>query len=309
VRIVSLVPSATEIVFALGLGDELVGRSHACDYPPEALALPALTRTSIPPGISSRRIDLRFRRALRLGTGIWQLDAEALRAASPDLVFVQDGCETCGIPRRAVLEALRPSQPEVEVIAFGPSSIEGILHTITTVGAMTSAEDEAIGLVELLRDRLGAIEERVQRRRSAGVAARRVAALEWLDPPYGSGGWIPEQVRRAGGWDVVGREGGRPERTTWRALLEMDPDQILLLPWGFDARRAADEWARVVRPAGWQGLRAVQRGAVVALDSRAYFTRPGPRVIEGIAMLAELFDPAGFPDEAPADAWIPLATP
>jgi iron complex transport system substrate-binding protein len=306
VRIVSLLPSATEVVFALGLGEDLVGRTHACDYPAEAAAVPTVTRLLPPPDLSSRGIDMHLRHALHAGAVPYELDVEALRSAEPDLVLTQNVCQACGTDRQHVLEALRPLASDAEIVSLEPASIEGILHTITTIGAMTSAEDEAIGLVELLRERLGAIEAQVQRRRSAGVRARRVVALEWLDPPCTSGHWLPEQVRRAGGWDVLGREGQRPAQTTWAALLEVDPEQVLLVPCGFDAAGAVVDWSRLTRPAGWADLRAVRDGEVFALDSHAYFTRPGPRVIEGIALLAELFDPLGFVDEAPAEAWFPV---
>jgi iron complex transport system substrate-binding protein len=309
VRIVSLLPSATEVVFGLGLGDELVGRTHACDFPPEAAGVPVVTRTTLPGNLSSRRIDMRLRHALHAGSPPYELDVDALRAAEPDLVLTQDVCEACGVARRQVLEALRVVGSEAEVVSLEPTSIEGIFHTITTVGAMTSAEDEAIGFVELLRERLGSLEAQVQRRRSAGTRARRVVALEWVDPPFTSGHWVPEQIRRAGGWDVLGREGQRAVQTTWSAVMEVDPEQILLVPCGFDAQRTADEWARASRPAGWAEIRAVRHGEVFALDANAYFTRPGPRVIEGIAMLAEIFDPQGFVDEAPPDAWIPVTEP
>ena len=301
-RIVSLLPSSTEIVFALGLGEELVGRAHGCDYPPEAGAIPVVTRSPFAADLAGSDVDLALRHAHRVEPAPHRLDPEALKAAAPDLVLTQDGCAARG----QIVEMLRSWGSESEVVSLEPTSIEGILHTITTIGAMTSAEDEAIGLVELLRERLGVIEEQVQRRRSAGVHPRRVVALEWIDPPFTSGHWVPEQVRRAGGWDLLGREGQRAVETSWPAVMEVDPDQVLLVPCGLDAGQTAAEWARASRPAGWEDLRAVRRGEVFALDARAYFTRPGPRVIEGIAMLAELFDPQGFVDQAPPDAWIPV---
>ena len=304
-RIVSLLPSATEILFALGLGGDLVGRAYGCDYPPEASAVPVVSHPSVPSDRAGPDSDPSLRHPLDVEP-LRRLDLEALKAAAPDLVLTQDGCEACGTTRGQIAEVLRSWGSEAEVVSLEPASIEGILHTITTIGAMTSAEDEAIGLVELLRERLGAIEEQVQRRRSAGVHARRVVALEWIDPPFTSGHWVPEQVRRAGGWDLLGREGQRAVETSWPAVMEVDPDQVLLVPCGLDARQAATEWARSSRPAGWEDLRAARHGEVFALDARAYFTRPGPRVIEGIAMLAELFDPQGFVEQAPADAWIPL---
>ena len=302
-RIVSLLPSGTEIVSALGLGDELVGRTAACDSPPETAGVPVLTRTT--PSGPAPRPGADLRHELHGGAAAREVDRDALVAAGPDLVLVHDLCDTCGTSRTQAVRTLRAAGSDAEVLTLDPRSIEGILNTITTVGAMTSAEDEAIGLVEILRERLGAIEEQVQRRRAAGVQPRRVVALEWLDPPFASGDWVPEQVRRAGGWDLLGREGERACETAWSAILEVDPEQILLAPCGLDARATAEAWARVERPAGWDGLRAVRHGEVFALDG-AYFTRPGPRVIDGIALLAELFDPQGFVDQAPGEAWIPL---
>jgi iron complex transport system substrate-binding protein len=309
VRIVSLLPSATEIVCALGIEDQLVGRTHGCDHPPEVAAVPCVTRAVEPGALTGQPVDVVLRHALHAGTDGYVLDEDALRAARPDLVLTQDVCRACGLSRRGALAALASSGPDVEVVALEPASVEGILNTITTIGAMTSAEDEAIGLVEILRDRLARIEEQVQRRRSAGVRPRRVVSLAWLDPPFAAGHWVPEQVRRAGGWDLLGREGERAEATTWRAIMDVEPEQLLLMPCGWDARRTAGAWASIGHPDGWEAVPAVRHGDVFALDARSYFTRPGPRVIDGIALLAELFDPEGFVDEAPADAWIPLGRP
>jgi iron complex transport system substrate-binding protein len=307
VRIVSLLPSATEIVFALGLGDELVGRTHECDYPPEALPIPVLTSDSNGrTGATSRQIHDRVTRSVHGGSSIYRLDRDALEAAHPDLILTQELCEVCAVSYREVTTAVRAIKGDATVVSLEPTSLEGIFNTISTVGAMAEAEDEALGLLELLRERLGRIEERVLQRRLAGVPPRRVVCLEWLDPPFATGHWVPEQVRRAGGWDLIGRQGERSVETTWDAVREVDPEQIFLMPCGFDAAATAAEWARTPRP-GWSDeLRAVRRGELFALDGSAYFSRPGPRVVDGIGMLAELFDPNGFRDEAPADGWVPL---
>jgi iron complex transport system substrate-binding protein len=307
VRIVSLLPSATEIVFALGLGDDLVGRTHECDYPPEAAAVPVVTKSvGAEPGETSREIHDRVTRSVHGGTSIYRLDRAALDAAAPDLVLTQELCEVCAVSYREVAEAVRAIDGDVTVVSLEPTSIEGIFNTISTVGAMAEAEDEALGLLEMLRERLGRLEEGVLRRRLGGVPPRRVVCLEWLDPPFAAGHWVPEQVRRAGGWDLLGREGERAAETTWERVRDVDPEQLLLMPCGFDAPTTAREWGRTPRP-DWIGeLRAVRAGEVFALDGSAYFSRPGPRVIDGIAMLAELFDPTGFVDEAPPEGWIPL---
>jgi iron complex transport system substrate-binding protein len=310
VRIVSLLPSATEIVFALGLGDELVGRTHECDYPPEAADVPVMTADSgAVVGATGREIHDRVTHALHGGSSIYRLDTDALEAARPDLVLTQELCDVCAVSYREVTSAVRAIDAEITVVSLEPTSIEGIFNTISTVGAMSEAEDEAVGLLEMLRERLGAIENQVLARRLQGIEPKRVACLEWLDPPFATGHWVPEQVRRAGGWDLLGREGERSAETTWDAVREVDPAQIMLMPCGFDAGETAMEWQRTPRPDWFRELRAVRRGELFALDGSAYFSRPGPRAIDGIALLAELFDPAGFVDIAPPDGWIPLGFP
>ena len=306
-RIVSLLPSATEIVFALGLGDELVGRTHECDYPPEVAQVPVLTRgAASASGLTSREIHDRVRHALHGGSSIYALDTETLTALRPDLILTQELCDVCAPSYRDVAAAARALQGEVTVLSLEPTSIEGILNTIATVGAMADAEDEAVGLIEILRERLAATEERVQRRRDEGVAPRRVVCLEWLDPPFATGHWIPEQVRRAGGWDLLGREGERAAETSWQAVLDVDPEMLLLMPCGYDALRAAEEWRRMVLPAGLEHTRAYRQGGIVALDGSAYFSRPGPRVVDGIGLLAALMDPVGFRGEEHPGGWLAL---
>jgi iron complex transport system substrate-binding protein len=307
VRIVSLLPSATEIVYALGLGGELVGRTHECDHPPEAADVPVMTSdVGGSPYDTSRHIHDRVVRSLHRGRSIYRLDTDALAEARPDLILTQELCDVCAVSYREVTQAVRAIEGDATVMSLEPTSIEGILNTISTVGAMAEAEDEAVGLVELLRERLGAIENRVLERRLAGVRPRRVVCLEWLDPPFASGHWVPEQVRRAGGWELLGQEGERAVETTWDAVREVEPEQLMLIPCGFDARRTANEFDRMPRPEWFDELRAVRRGEVFALDGSGYFSRPGPRVIDGIALLAELFDPEGFIDVAPPEAWIPV---
>ncbi|MFI5254530.1 MAG: cobalamin-binding protein [Candidatus Limnocylindrales bacterium] len=307
-RIVSLLPSATEIVFALGLGDELVGRTHECDYPPEAAAVPVMTTDiGAVAGAGGRQIHDRVRAQLHGGSAIYRLDEAALAAAGPDLILTQELCEVCAVGYRQVAEAVRRLDGEVAVVSLEPTSIEGILNTISTVGAMADAEDEAVGLIEILRERLGVIENRVLERRLEGVAPQRVVCLEWLDPPFAAGHWVPEQVRRAGGWELLGRERERSVETSWDAVRQLDPAQLLLMPCGFDAATTRSEWARTPKPEWLGSLRAVAEGEVYALDGSAYFSRPGPRVIEGIGMLAEIMDPDGFVDQAPPGGWIPLA--
>jgi len=308
-RIVSLLPSATEIVFALGLGDELVGRTHECDYPAEAESVPVVTSdVGSTANESSREINARVAASIHGGSSIYKLDLEALAAADADLILTQELCTVCAVSYREVTEAVRQLDASATVVSLEPTSIEGILNTISTVGAMAEAEDEAVGLVELLRERLARIENRVLERRLQGLPARRVVLLEWLDPPFASGHWVPEQVRRAGGWDLLGRIGEPAVEATWDQVREVDPEQLMLIPCGFDAARTASEWrrGRADRPAWVDDLTAVRDGEVYALDGSAYFSRPGPRVIDGVALLADLFDPGYVGEALPTDAWLPI---
>jgi len=306
-RIVSLLPSATEIVCAIGLADELVGVTHECDFPPEAVGKPIITRsvhdlTTTP----SREIHRLVTASTHGGSSLYVLDEAALAAAEPDLILTQELCRVCAVSYREVNEAARAIDAEITVVSLEPSSIEGILNTIATVGAMTEAEDAALDLVESLRERLSAVEERVQARREAGRRAPRVVGLEWLDPPFTAGHWVPEQIRRAGGWDLLGSDGDKSQQTTWDAVAEVDPEMLLLMPCGFHLAETIREWSRTPRPPGYADISAVRRDQVFALDGSAYFSRPGPRIIDGIELLAEIFDPDTFVDAAPFGSWTPV---
>jgi iron complex transport system substrate-binding protein len=306
-RIVSLLPSATEIVCAIGLADELVGVTHECDYPPEVAGKPIITRSVHDlSSSSSRDIHRLVSASVHGGSSLYALDEEALAAAKPDLIVTQELCRVCAVSYREVNEVARAIDADITVVSLEPTSIEGIFNTISTVGAMAEAEDAAVDLIEVLRERLGAVEAHVQARREAGRRPPRVVGLEWLDPPFAVGHWVPEQIRRAGGWDLLGADGDRSVQTTWDAVGEVDPEMLLLMPCGFHLAETVAEWARIARPAGYSELAAVRRDQIFALDGSAYFSRPGPRVVDGIELLAEIFDPDGFVDIAPLGSWTPV---
>jgi iron complex transport system substrate-binding protein len=309
-RIVSLLPSATEIVCAIGLGEELVGVTHECDWPLEVLGKPVVTRSVHDlRDVSSRDVHRMVTESMHGGSSLYALDEEALAAAEPDLILTQELCRVCAVSYREVNEVARAIDADITVVSLEPTSIEGIFNTITTVGAMAEAEDAALDLVESLRERLGAVEEAVAARRTAGRPPIRVASLEWLDPPFAAGHWVPEQVRRAGGWDVLGSDGDRSRETTWDAVAETDPEMLLLMPCGFHLAETVEEWARTPRPAWYGDLSAARRGQVFAVDGSSYFSRPGPRVIDGIELLAEVLDPDGFEGLAPVGSWTPIVEP
>ena len=303
-RIVSLLPSATEIVCALGLADELVGITHECDWPPEIAGTPVMTRSvNALADASSREIHRLVEHSVHGGSSLYALDEAALEAAEPDLILTQELCAVCAVSYREVNAVARAIDADISVVSLEPTSLEGIFNTIATVGAMTDAEDEAVEVVGGLRERLGRIETRVASRREAGRTPRRVVGLEWLDPPFAVGHWVPEQIRRAGAWDLLGSEGGRSVETSWAAVRDVDPEMLVLMPCGFHLEDGLERWARTPRPAAWAGLTAVRDGRVFFVDGSAYFSRPGPRVIDGVELLAELFDPEGAAGSAPGGSW------
>ena len=306
-RIVSLLPSATEIVCALGLSRQLVGVTHECDYPAEARSKPVMTRPTLDlVGASNATIDRRVRAAVESGAPLYEIDEAALRRAKPDLILTQELCHVCAPSYATVQELARAISPDITVLSLEPKSIEGIFNSITAVGAMTETERRAISLLGRLRGRLGRIEQKVDKARAAGHRPLRVVGLEWLDPPMAVGHWVPEQIRRAGGWDLLGRDGEPAARTTWKDIRDVEPDMLLLMPCGFDLAGTIREFGRMRKPKAWADIVAVQRQNVIALDGSAYFSRPGPRVIDGIALLAEIFDPSRFVDVSPPMSWEPI---
>jgi iron complex transport system substrate-binding protein len=280
VRIVSLLPAATEIVIALGLDEELVGVTHRCRIPSGPGEAAILT-------VAGPNGD--------------ELDAGCLLDADPDLVIVGDGGEgTIGARRVEAVFADEEDAPSV--LPLAASSVEGVLNGIVAVGAMTEAENAALDVVVGLRERLQGLEEIVIGRRDHGFQPPRVVLLGAVDPPRAVGRWIPDQVRLAGGWELLGQAGGSPEQTTWDAVRDMDPEILVLLPDGLPLLEATRAWESSPRPAGWANLRAVQDDRVFIVDGGA-FVLPGPRVIDGIEILAELIDPVAFDGMSPPATW------
>ena len=286
-RIVSLLPSATEIVCAIGLQDELVAVTHECDWPPSVVGKPVVTRSVQDlTDASSRDIHARVTASMHGGSSLYELDEEALAAVKPDLILTQELCRVCAVSYREVNEVARRIDADITVVSLEPTSIEGILNTITTVGAMAEVEDAAIDVVEALRERLGAIEQRVATRREAGHRAPRVVGLEWLDPPFAVGHWVPEQIRRAGGWDLLGSDGEKAHPTTWDAVAEVDPEMLFLMPCGFHLAETVRDWARTPDPAvagraaGGPARRGVRRrwlGVLLAAGSAGHRRHRAPR--------------------------------
>ena len=302
-RIVSLLPSATEIVCALGLRDELVGMTHCCDFPPEIEGVAVVTRARPAAGHPAGPHPF-----IESEIGPAELDVEALRAAQPDLVIVRDASGSgtgSGIGTRHVRDALGDAAADTVILSLDPVSVEGIFHSITTIGAMVEAEDDAMELIEALREELGDLEQHVVVRQDGGVRAPRVVMLQALEPPFVSGRWVPELVRRAGGWDLLGQEGEAASPIDWKTVRDVDPEMLLIAPIGMHLPAAKRAFARMEQPEFWRDIEAVRHGRIFIVEP-VYFERPGPRVVDGLAMLAEIFDPDGFDETSPPGSWTPV---
>jgi iron complex transport system substrate-binding protein len=290
-RIVSLVPSATEMLFALGLGGEVIAVTHECDYPEAARELPRVTRDVLPHGLSSAEIDAAVKQRTLAGESIYALDTELLRDLRPDLIVTQALCAVCAVSYDDVRHIAEELDSQPRVIALDPRTLGEVLGDARTLAEATDRKDAA---VELVRD----ASARIDRVRLATRRARRprVAALEWLDPPYAAGHWTPQLIDYAGGEDVLGFPGEHSEQRTWEEVRLARPDIVVVMPCGFDAPLAYRE-AEMHR----DQLAAIGAGEVVAVDAAAYFSRPGPRVVDGLELLAHILHPELVP-EAPGEA-------
>lgn len=297
-RIVSLLPSATEIVYALGLGDDLVAVTHECDFPPGARAKRQVTRNLIPTGLASAETDRAVLESSQNANSIYQLDIEALVGLRPDLILTQDLCEVCAVPRSAVDEAVQRLDSPAAVLSLDPTNLEDVLLSIERVGEATGHQEEARRLVTSLHERIEAVAAA-----TSGMAQRpRVLCCEWLDPVFCSGHWVPEQVRLAGGVDRLGQEAGPAISIDWQEVLRYAPEVIILMPCGFDASQAAAHIDELAHRSGWDTLPAVTKGRVYAVDASAYFSRPGPRLVDGLELLARILHSESFNKLAPSHA-------
>jgi iron complex transport system substrate-binding protein len=288
-RIVSLVPSATEMLFALGLGSDLIAVTHECDYPPAALELPRITRDVLPPGLSSSEIDAAVKERTLAGQSIYDLDIEALHDLRPDLIVTQALCSVCAVSYDDVRAVAEEIETHPLVISLDPHTVGEVLGDARTLADATDHRDAAVEL-------LGDAATRIDRIRLAVRAAKRprVAALEWLDPPFAAGHWTPQLIEYAGGEDVLGFAGEHSEQRSWDEVKAAQPDVVIVMPCGYDAEIAHRE-AEMHR----DELAAVGAGEVVAVDAAAYFSRPGPRIVDGLELIAHILHPERVP-EAPA---------
>lgn len=295
-RIVSLLPSATEIVCALGLEERLVGVTHECDYPPSVQRLPRVTRTLIPADAASSEIDRLVSEQLKTTKALYQLDVPLLKELRPDVIVTQSLCDVCAVAPNEVQAALVQLPGSPRVVNLEPRSLDGLFDAIRQVASAVGVSGHAT--IQRLQNRVEAVATR-----SAGLAERpRVAFLEWLDPPFSCGHWNPELVRIAGGIEGLGREGQPSRRLRWEEVSAWRPDVVCIACCGFTVERTLQDLAGVHAIAGWQELPAVRSGRVYVADGSHYFNRPGPRLVESLELLAHALHPDWYqlPDGVPA---------
>jgi iron complex transport system substrate-binding protein len=290
-RIISLVPSATEMLFALGLGPDLIAVTHECDYPPAARELERVTRDVLPPGLTSAQIDAAVKERTLAGESIYELDGEALHELGPDLIVTQALCSVCAVSYDDVRAIAEEIETRPRVISLDPRTLGEVLGDARTLAEATDRRDAALELIRASSDRIDRV--RLQTRRARRP---RVAALEWLDPPFAAGHWTPQLIDFAGGEDVLGFPGEHSEEVTWEAVAAAQPDVVIVMPCGYDAEIAHRE-AEMHR----DELAIVGAGEVVAVDAASYFSRPGPRIIDGLELVAHILHPELVP-QAPSVA-------
>lgn len=289
VRIVSLLPSATEIVFALGLGDQLSGVSFECDYPIAARAVPVVSGTALPTdgSLDARGIDVAVSSRVAAGESIYTLDNARIRSIDPDLIVAQDLCEVCAVPSGAVEEALAVIGCHAQVVSLDPERLDQVIDCVGVVGAATGTEERARALMAGLRMRMATVRSRVD-----GLQRPRVLVLEWPDPPFNAGHWVPDMIEAAGGEPVLAVGGERSIRLTWEQIAAEAIDVTVFAPCGFDLEGSVAQAESFLGRPEASGL-----GRIYAVDANAYFSRPGPRVVDGVELLSRLLhrDALGAP--------------
>lgn len=303
-RIVSLLPSATEMVCALGLEKQLVAVSHSCDFPPAVRSKPVATRSMLPPNLGMFEIDAEVTRRLRNGESLYEVDEDVLRGLEPDLLVTQDLCEVCAVSPKDLTAILARLANPPRVVGLTPKSLEGIFENLRHLGELTDRRDRADALIEQARARLAAVNAKARQLPDRP----RVFCMEWIDPPYCCGHWVPEMIELAGGVDALARHGTDSVRVTWQHICDWAPEVLIVMPCGFDLGNTASLAACLPAQPGWADIPAVRAGRVFAVDANSYFARPGPRVVDGTELLAHLIHPDAFDWKGPSDAFVRLRT-
>jgi iron complex transport system substrate-binding protein len=299
-QIVSFLPSATEIACALGLTNQLVGITHECDYPAEIEGKPVVVRNALPiETMNQREIDVAVTERMRAGQSLYQVDEKLLQELAPDLILTQDLCQVCAPSGTEVVQALNLLPKKPRILWLTPNSLEQIFDNVRELGEATGRAKEADELIANGRARLKKI---------AAVTSRlayrpRVFCMEWLDPVYGSGHWVPEMVTLAGGQDALSREGRDSVRVSWDDVVRWAPEVLIITPCGFNLQKSIEQAGLLVHYPGWSDLPAFRKGRVYAVDANSFFARPGPRVVDGTELLSHLIHPDLFEWKGPTNAY------
>jgi iron complex transport system substrate-binding protein len=302
-RIVSFLPAATEMVGALGLADRLAGITHECDYPPVIAGKPVVVRSAIPlAGLSQAAIDAAVRERLRRGASLYEVDEALLGELAPDLILTQNLCQVCAPSGNEVSQALRQLPRQPQVLYLTPQSLADIFENLRAVGQATGALAEAERLIAAAHTRL----EKISRQTAVLPERPRVFFMEWIDPIFGGGHWVPEMIELAGGRDSLGRRQSDSVRVTWEEVRQSQPEVLVIAPCGYNLQQTIAQTPPLLGYPGWADLPAVRQGRVFAVDANAYFARPGPRVVDGVELLAHLFHPGRFSWNGPANAFAAL---
>lgn len=285
-RIVSLLPSATEIAVAVGHGEQLVGRSHECDFPPFVQALPVCTSTKLEKGLTSLEIDNRVQEIVRQGLSVYAVDAPLLRSLKPDVILTQSQCAVCAVTPLDLEEALAEWVGTTPVLlSLAPDTLDDVWGDLRRVGAATDAEEAAERAIEELQERL-----RTMSTLRSSATLPTVAAVEWIEPLMAAGNWVPELITIAGGEPLFAKAGQHSPWLEWDALVAADPDVIMLMPCGYQIPQTLGDLGPLTARTGWDQLAAVRSGRVFIADGHHFFNRPGPRLVESARIIAEVLD-------------------
>jgi iron complex transport system substrate-binding protein len=299
-KIASLLPSATEMVFALGLGEDLIGVTDECDFPPAAVTKPVISRSALGQGLlqTPREIDDAVRAKVGAGQPVYQLDVDLLRREQPDVIITQDLCRVCAVPSGQVQQALdQLGLPDTTVVSLDPNTLDEVIGSIGTVAAAVGRTEQGDALTTVLRDRVAAVKQTAKR-----LPAVSVFALEWSDPPFSAGHWIPGMIAAVGGTPVLAEDGQPSRETAWHEIRSAVPEVVVFMPCGYYLEEAEQEAGTFLRQAEFADTPAARNGNVYAVDATSFFSRPGPRLVDGLEILAWAAHPDSYP--APPDGAI-----
>lgn len=302
-RIVSLLPSATEIACALGLEAQLVGRSHECDYPSAVESLPACTAPKYASDGTSYEIDQRVKAIVQEGLSVYRVDAELLNTLKPDVILTQDHCEVCAASYADVKRAVQQqTHSDVEIVSVSPTDLDGIFLSIEKISRTLKVEEKGVRLIQQITNDLNILQSETSR-----LPSPAVGCIEWIEPLMTAGNWMPELIEIAGGKAVLAEAGTHSSGIEWSSIQQADPDLLLIAPCGYDIDQTLKETEVLKAKPGWEQLEAVQNDRVYVMDGNRYFNRPGPRIVDSARILAEIFYPHHFEANYHPDGWIKLS--